>query len=99
MDRLHRVVLPLLSVTVLVVAAVGFQKTGSVSGPAGVVSLATWEYVDGGDVVVQAAFKAYYTLEQSIDDHGGFFTRNRRYADALAVAGDAHAFARAHARG
>ena len=73
----------------------GIKAPGSVSGPAGVVSLATWEYVDGGDVVVQAAFKAYYTLEQSIDDHGGFFTRNRRYADALAVAGDAHAFARA----
>ena len=42
---------------------------------------------------MQSAFKAYYTLEQSIDDHGGFFTRNRRYAEALAVAGDVRAFA------
>ena len=65
------------------------------AGPAGVVTLATWEHVNGSDVVVQAPFKAYYTLEESIDDHGRFFTRNRRYADALAVANDARAFARA----
>ncbi|HEY3058170.1 MAG TPA: glucosaminidase domain-containing protein [Chloroflexota bacterium] len=65
------------------------------AGPAGVVTLATWEHVNGSDVVVQAPFKAYYTLEESIDDHGRFFTRNKRYADALAVANDARAFARA----
>ena len=59
------------------------------------VTLATWEHLDSGDVIVQAPFKAYNTLEQSIDDHGRFFTRNRRYANALAVAGDARAFARA----
>lgn len=73
----------------------GIKAPGAVSGPAGVVSLAAWEYLDGGDVVVQAAFKAYYTLDQSIDDHGAFFTRNQRYAAALAVAGDAPEFARA----
>jgi Mannosyl-glycoprotein endo-beta-N-acetylglucosaminidase len=65
------------------------------SGPAGVVNLATWEHVNGSDVVVQAPFKAYYTLEESIDDHGRFFTRNKRYADAMAVANDPQAFARA----
>jgi flagellar protein FlgJ len=59
------------------------------------VTLATWEHVDDGDVVVQAPFKSYYTLEQSVDDHGSFFTRNKRYAPALAVASDARAFARA----
>ena len=64
-------------------------------GPAGVVSLATWEYVDGSDVVVQAPFKAYYTFEQSIDDHGQFFVRNKRYKDALAVNRDPRAFAQA----
>jgi Mannosyl-glycoprotein endo-beta-N-acetylglucosaminidase len=73
----------------------GIKALGSVTGPAGVVTLATWEYVDGGAVVVQAPFKAYKTLEQSIDDHGGFFVRNRRYGAALAVANDARAFARA----
>ena len=59
------------------------------------VTLATWEHLDGGDVIVQQPFKAYLTLEQSIVDHGSFFTRNRRYANALAVGGDARAFAHA----
>jgi hypothetical protein len=73
----------------------GIKAPGSASGPAGVVTLTTWEHVGGGEVVVEAPFKAYYTLEQSIDDHGRFFTRNKRYADALSVADDAQAFARA----
>jgi mannosyl-glycoprotein endo-beta-N-acetylglucosaminidase len=73
----------------------GIKALGTASGPAGVVSLATWEHVDGGDVVVQAPFKAYYTLQQSIEDHAGFFRRNKRYSPAMAVAGDAQAFARA----
>lgn len=73
----------------------GIKALGSSSGPAGVVTLATWEHLNGGDVVVQAPFKAYFTLEQSIDDHGRFFVNNRRYAGALAVASDARAFARA----
>jgi hypothetical protein len=73
----------------------GIKALGSVTGPAGVVTLATWEHVGGRDVVVQAPFKAYFTLEQSIDDHGTFFTRNRRYAAALALRDDARAFARA----
>jgi len=73
----------------------GIKALGSVTGPAGVVSVATWEHVDGGDVIVQAPFKAYFTIQQSIDDHGAFFTRNRRYRDALAVGSDAQAFARA----
>src|SRR5205085_1140855 len=65
------------------------------TGPAGVVSLATWEHTPSGDVIVQAPFKAYYTLEQSIDDHGRFFTQNRRYAGALSAGRDARAFAEA----
>ena len=71
----------------------GIKALGSSPGPAGVVTLATWEHLDGGDVIVQQPFKAYLTLEQSIVDHGSFFTRNRRYANALAVGGDARAFA------
>jgi hypothetical protein len=73
----------------------GIKALGSVTGSAGVVSIATWEHVNGGDVIVQAPFKAYFTIQQSIDDHGTFFTRNRRYRDALAVGNDAQAFARA----
>jgi hypothetical protein len=73
----------------------GIKALGSVTGPAGVVSIATWEHVNGVDVIVQAPFKAYFTIQQSIDDHGTFFTRNRRYKDALAVGNDAQAFARA----
>ena len=68
----------------------GIKGTGS----AGQVSLATWEHLDGQDVVVQAGFRAYYTLEESVDDHGRFFTRNKRYEDAMSVASDARAFAR-----
>jgi hypothetical protein len=64
-------------------------------GPAGVITLATWEHEAGSDMIVQAPFKAYNTLDESIQDHGRFFTRNKRYADALAVANDPQAFARA----
>jgi len=64
-------------------------------GPDGVVTMATWEYLSDGNVLVQAPFKAYYTLEQSIDDHGKFFTSNHRYAAALDVAKDPRAFAQA----
>jgi hypothetical protein len=71
----------------------GIKALGGSTGSAGVVSMATWEHVDGQDVVVQAPFKAYNTLEDSVTDHGMFFVRNRRYADALAVASDARAFA------
>jgi flagellum-specific peptidoglycan hydrolase FlgJ len=74
----------------------GIKALGNATGPAGVVTLATWEHTpDGSDVLVQSPFKAYYTLEQSIDDHGKFFTNNRRYAAALAVASDPQAFAQA----
>jgi hypothetical protein len=73
----------------------GIKALGGSSGPAGVITLATWEHEDGNDVIVQAPFKAYFTLDESIQDHGRFFTRNRRYADALAVADDPRAFARA----
>jgi Mannosyl-glycoprotein endo-beta-N-acetylglucosaminidase len=73
----------------------GIKALGNATGPAGVFSLATWEHTDDGDVIVEAPFRAYYTLEQSIDDHGKFFNRNRRYAAAMAVANDARAFARA----
>jgi hypothetical protein len=73
----------------------GIKALGSATGPAGVVSLGTWEVVNDSNIMVQAPFKAYYTLQQSIDDHASFLTRNRRYAAALTVGDDAQAFARA----
>jgi hypothetical protein len=70
-------------------------KALSAPGTAGTISLATWEHLDGSDVVLQQPFRAYYTLEESVVDHAQFFIRNRRYADALAVGNDARAFASA----
>jgi hypothetical protein len=73
----------------------GIKAMGTAQGPAGVVTLATWEHTPDGDVIVQAPFRAYFTLEQSIDDHARFFNGNRRYAAAMVVADDARAFANA----
>jgi hypothetical protein len=70
-------------------------KALSGPGPDGVVTMATSEHTPTGDVVVQAPFKAYASLEQSVADHGRFFIVNHRYAAALAVGGDARAFAQA----
>lgn len=70
----------------------GIKALNGAAGPAGVVTLSTWEHVDGADVVVQAPFRAYYSLQQSIDDHARFLS-GRRYAGAIAVADDPRAFA------
>ena len=70
-------------------------KALSGGGPAGTINLATWEHLDASDVVVQAPFKAYFSLDESVDDHGRFFLRNWRYTDAMAVANDPRAFAQA----
>ncbi len=70
-------------------------KALSGPGPAGTATFSTWEHLSGKDVVVQAPFKAYNSLDESVDDHGWFFVRNSRYADALEVAGDPAAFAAA----
>jgi hypothetical protein len=64
-------------------------------GTAGTITLATWEHLGRLDLVVRSAFKAYHTLEESVSDHAAFFVQNARYAAALAVATDPHAFARA----
>jgi hypothetical protein len=69
-------------------------KALNAPGPAGVVTLSTWEHLNGSDVVVQAPFRAYHNLEESVTDHGLFFVRNKRYSGAMSVASDARAFAR-----
>jgi flagellum-specific peptidoglycan hydrolase FlgJ len=55
----------------------------------------TWEVVDGEDVVVRAAFRAYPTPRDSFLDHGRFFLRNWRYAAALRVTSEPRKFAQA----
>jgi hypothetical protein len=64
-------------------------------GTAGTITLATWEHLGNLDLVIQSAFRAYHTLEESVTDHAAFFVQNGRYADALAVSADPQAFARA----
>jgi flagellum-specific peptidoglycan hydrolase FlgJ len=69
-------------------------------GTAGIYTAPTWEVSGGQNVTVAAAFRAYNTLEDSIEDHGNWFHDNARYWPALAVKDDARAFARAiHAAG
>jgi hypothetical protein len=63
-------------------------------GPASVVWYDVWEVIDGADVVQRQPFRAYHTAAESFIDHGRFFLRNRRYADALAVRDDPRQFAR-----
>ena len=69
-------------------------------GTAGIYTALTWEVYDGRNVTVAAAFRAYNTLEDSIEDYGNRFHDNSRYWPALAVKDDPRAFARAiHAAG
>jgi flagellum-specific peptidoglycan hydrolase FlgJ len=64
-------------------------------GTAGVYEIGTREVYSGRSVMVNAAFKAYTTLADSIADHGRWFHDNSRYHGALAVKDDPRAFARA----
>jgi LysM repeat protein len=64
-------------------------------GSAGTYAINTDEVVDDEVVTVLAAFKAYTSLADSIVDHGRWFHENRRYREALKVANDPRAFARA----
>jgi LysM repeat protein len=71
----------------------GIKATGK--SAADVYWIATWEVVDGEDVMVQAPFQAYQSLDDSFADHGRFFLRNPRYAAARLVANDPRRFAQA----
>jgi flagellum-specific peptidoglycan hydrolase FlgJ len=64
-------------------------------GPAGTITLATWEHLGSLDLLVESSFRAYHSLEESVADHAAFLLHNGRYADALALAADPQAFARA----
>jgi LysM repeat protein len=64
-------------------------------GSAGTYEIDTDEVVDEEVVTVLDAFRAYTSLADSIVDHGRWFHENRRYREALRVADDPRAFARA----
>ena len=49
-------------------------------GPAGTISMDTWEVENGQNVAMQSAFKAYHNLAESVLDHGMFLVENPRYA-------------------
>jgi len=67
-------------------------KAMSGPGPAGTISMDTWEVFGGKDTVVKDAFKAYNNLDESIMDHGNFLKNNARYAAAFNTT-DPEAFA------
>ncbi len=54
----------------------------------------TWEVVNGSNVVVAAAFKAYHDLDESVMDHGRFLADNPRFAVAFQALDDPAEFAR-----
>lgn len=68
-------------------------KALSGPGPAGVISMKTWEVYGGQDVVVTDGFKAYHNLDESVMDHGRFLRDNSRYAEAFKTS-NPHEFAR-----
>ena len=68
-------------------------KASSGPGPAGVVSMSTWEVLSGANVTVQDAFKAYHNLAESVADHGHLLADNHRYASAFKFVGDPKRFA------
>jgi len=63
-------------------------------GPAGEISMRTWEVVSGANITVQDAFRAYHNLYESVMDHGRFLADNPRYAAAFKVTDDPREFAR-----
>lgn len=58
-------------------------KSKSGPGPAGIITMATWEVLGGKDVTVKDGFKAYHNLYESVMDHGRFLLTNTRYAKAF----------------
>lgn len=58
-------------------------KAQSGPGPAGVINLPTWEVINGRNVTIDDAFKAYNNLYESVMDHGRFLADNPRYSAAF----------------
>ncbi len=76
------------------------MKATSRPGPAGVVYIDTWEHLNGRNVTVRAAFRAYNSMAESFTDHGLYLRDNKIYAEAMKHTDDARQFARLiHAAG
>jgi flagellum-specific peptidoglycan hydrolase FlgJ len=77
----------------------GIKATGKI-GSGGVVWMRTWEVIGGEDAFLKEPFRAYRSLEDSVDDHANLFTGLRLYSGAMRVVEDPLSFAQAiHAAG
>ncbi len=72
----------------------GIKAGAAGPGPAGVISMSTWEVISGANVTVNDAFKAYHNLYESVMDHGRFLADRSRYAAAFQYVNDPREFAR-----
>ncbi len=63
------------------------------TGPAGSVMLPTEEYADGQPVTINAQFRAYSNVAQSINDHSLLLATGSAYQQAMADRGSPDAFA------
>jgi flagellar rod assembly protein/muramidase FlgJ len=48
-----------------------------------IIMKSTAEYVDGKKIMIQAPFRRYDSLAESIEDHALFLVKNKRYAKAF----------------
>ena len=64
-------------------------------GPAGTYYMRAWEVSHGRSVTVRAGFRKYHTYYESLEDHGMFLKKNRRYAGAFKYTKNPDKFARA----
>ena len=69
-------------------------KASKTPGPAGVVYMDTWEYLNGRNVTRREPFKAYHTMEESFTDHGEYLRNSPIYAEAMKHTDDPRQFAR-----
>lgn len=70
----------------------GIKASGG-TGPAGVISMQTGEYLNGSNVVVTDGFRAYHNMEESFADHGRLLKSSKRYASCFETS-DPREFAR-----
>ncbi len=59
----------------------GIKADSSWAGP--IVRVPTKEYINGQEVTVQATFRAYKTMGDSITDHGNFLLTNSNYHNLI----------------
>ncbi|MHB1414714.1 MAG: glucosaminidase domain-containing protein [Chloroflexota bacterium] len=61
----------------------GIKANSGTAGSAGVYNAPTLEHLNGRDVQVTAAFKAYNSITDSFTDHGLYLSSTPRYAEAM----------------